>query len=528
METLHREYLIVGAGPAGLQTAYFLKQAGRDCLVLESGSSAGTFFKTFPRHRKLISINKVATGTQNPEINLRWDWNSLLSSGYAPSFKDYSQRYLPAADDMVRYLDDFARVHKLPIRYDARVVRIGRKHGRFVLQDHRGSLYGADRLIVATGLSRPVHAEFPGAEFVEPYATVSVDPEAFRNQRVMIIGKGNSGFETAENLIETTATIHLLSPSPVRMAWKTHYVGHLRAVNNNFLDTYQLKSQNTVLDAEIEWVRPKGNTFQVGIRYSHANDERRVIEVERILGCVGFRFDDSIFEEACAPKLTDNRKYPMMTAAWESVDVPCMYFAGTLMHMRDYRRTFSGFIHGFRYNIEALVRNLMKRHHGTPWPRKVLPGAAKDLLEHVVERVHGNSALFQQPGFFCDAAVWTPDSGFLYYEELPVGLLDELSISGLPHFTLTMEYGHQEYPDPFNIERFPDDGERSHFIHPVIRYSSGNGASVEHHVPEDLENDWRKPHFLDPALAFIERTQSTLRPRLVKLEGQSGSAFGPT
>ena len=56
---------------------------------------------------------------------------------------------------------------------------------------------------------------------------------------------------TADNLTGSTALIHIVSPEPVKFAWKTHYVGDLRAVNNNFLDTYQLKSQNAVLDANI-------------------------------------------------------------------------------------------------------------------------------------------------------------------------------------------------------------------------------------------------------------------------------------
>ena len=46
---------------------------------LEKGERPGHFFETFPRHRMLISINKVYTGYDDPVINLRWDWNSLLT-----------------------------------------------------------------------------------------------------------------------------------------------------------------------------------------------------------------------------------------------------------------------------------------------------------------------------------------------------------------------------------------------------------------------------------------------------------------
>ena len=98
------EYLIVGAGPAGLQLGYFLARSGREYLILEAGARAGTFFETFPRHRRLISINKIYTGYDDPEINLRWDWHSLLSERDDLRFTGYSKLYFPDAEDFVRYL----------------------------------------------------------------------------------------------------------------------------------------------------------------------------------------------------------------------------------------------------------------------------------------------------------------------------------------------------------------------------------------------------------------------------------------
>jgi protoporphyrinogen oxidase len=72
------DYLVIGAGPAGLQLGWFLEQVGRDYVIVEAASTPGTFFRTFPRHRRMISINKPHTGWDDPELNLRMDWNSLL------------------------------------------------------------------------------------------------------------------------------------------------------------------------------------------------------------------------------------------------------------------------------------------------------------------------------------------------------------------------------------------------------------------------------------------------------------------
>ena len=84
--------------------------------------------------------------------------------------------------------------------------------------------------------------DIAGFELAESYDDDVRRPGGLPDQRVLILGKGNSAFETADNLIETTTVIHVAGRARCGWPGSTHYVGHLRAVNNNFLDTYQLKS----------------------------------------------------------------------------------------------------------------------------------------------------------------------------------------------------------------------------------------------------------------------------------------------
>ncbi|MYX42690.1 NAD(P)-binding domain-containing protein, partial [Streptomyces sp. SID89] len=166
-----RDYLIIGAGPAGLQLAALLERDGLDYVVLERGSGPGTFFTTYPRHRRLISINKVNTGCTDPELNLRMDWNSLLSDDPRLLFGRYTDRYFPHADDLVRYLADFADRTGVRVEYGTDVVRVSRAQGVFTALDAGGRTWRARRLVVATGVSRLNVPPVPGIELAERYDT---------------------------------------------------------------------------------------------------------------------------------------------------------------------------------------------------------------------------------------------------------------------------------------------------------------------------------------------------------------------
>ena len=97
-----------------------MEREGMNYLIVERNGIPGSFFERYPRHRTLISINKIFTGRDNAEFNLRHDWNALLvndSSKKYASYKPYSDKYWPHADTMVQYIAEFAQGEKLKIRY---------------------------------------------------------------------------------------------------------------------------------------------------------------------------------------------------------------------------------------------------------------------------------------------------------------------------------------------------------------------------------------------------------------------------
>ena len=354
---------------------------------------------------------------------------------------------------------------------------------------------------IRAGDSRNLSAAIPNIETTERYWDVSVDPAEFTDQRVLIIGKGNSAFETADNLTEHAAVIHVAGPRSINFAWRTHFIGHLRAVNNNFLDTYQLKTQNMVLDGDILRIERRPDDYLITFAYAR-RDKVAQLAYDRIITCTGFRMDSSIFAADCRPDLTINDRFPALTAEWESVNVPGLYFAGTLTQSRDFKKHTSAFVHGFRYGIRALVRMLEQKYHGIDWPYRTVP--RERLADAVLARINRTSGLFQQFGFLCD--VITPDGR--YHEEMP---LDYVPFSDC--FTISLEYGPgHDAIDPFDVEvgrRWEaDQTHDDRYMHPVIRRRMDRAVVATLRLPEDVCNDWTdEKMYREPLRTFIEQRE---------------------
>ena len=510
------DYVIIGAGPAGLQLASFLARDGVDHVVLEAGPTPGTSFTRYPRHRQLISINKVGSDREDPERRLRADWNSLLSDDPSLLFRHWSTRYFPDADDMVRYLGTFAERTGAHVRYGTRVTRVARDADEFVVTAGTET-FRARRVVLATGVPLPYVPDIDGIELAEQYPTVSVDPQDFVDQRVLVIGKGNSAFETADALLETAAVIHVAGPRSVTMAWQTHYVGHLRAVNNNFLDTYQLKSGNAVLDGDVVRVeRRHDGGYRVLFRYARTDERLRELRYDRVILATGFRCDASVFDDTARPSLAVHDRFVALTSAYESVDVPGLYVAGTLTQQRDFKRSTNGFIHGFRYGARALHRILRARYHDEPWPARKLPPTPEAVAAAVVARINVSSGLWQQFAVLGDVVVAGPD-GVTYLEEVPVAFVDDggLGDAGrdVDAFVVTLEYGpDHDKVDPFDVtvprvcENDADAAHDAAYLHPVVRLHRGARVVDELHLAENLENEWDLPDVhVAPLVAFLAR-----------------------
>eukprot|EP00505_MAST-04D_sp_SCG-Rhode-Island_P000136 Stramenopile-MAST_4_protein_136 len=507
------DYCIVGAGPAGLQMAHHMAKAKNDFILFER-VRPGVKFETQPVHRELISINKRFTSRANPVFNERHDWNSILSDDKDMVMGKYSKKYYPHADTYVKYLRDYSDMLERQVRdgydnsttvrvvYGADVVRLRRTEetvtetqadgttttvkkssststaplvldvalseeaaGKYY---HNPAVEGLEvtckDLVWATGFVQNPIDEIPGYDLpgVERYIDVDASNERYENETVLIVGNGNAGLETAKALANTAGKVTIVFRSPLKFAWRSHYVGNARSVNLDFVDGYLLKSLD-LLDSypcptEGIYIQQKNNSFNpytgrpvLEYRCSMAEkmaemqgqkqdtpdtnedgteddlsqapefltENRLAAETnrfhnqgfDRIIFATGFRFDADarIFRDVTVrPKVDANHKFPVMDADYQSTNVPGMYFAGALSHGRDYRRGAGGFIHGFRYTARSLFHILQAKKHGpSGWPSHPMTKEEVANGTHTYRRVNEMAGPYQMFAELCDLLVFS-------------------------------------------------------------------------------------------------------------------------
>jgi thioredoxin reductase len=495
-------YVIVGAGPAGLQLAHFLNRAGHEFVVLEAGETAGGFFDRFPRHRTLLSLNKRFNIFPEEDFNLRHDWNSLLSDVPGFKFGNYSDALYPDAADYVRYLRDFAETLSDRIQYEAQVVRVtAGPGGTFDVHLRSGAGYRCDRLIMATGAVAPyIPDDIDGIEHAVGYEDHSLDPAEYQGKTVGIIGSGNSAFEVANHLAGHAAMVHVLVRSRIRHAWETHFPGDLRSINNTILDMYQLKSMHATVGDRLESIVPNPNGgFDVAVavdvpHWDPPGTFRVPRHYDKVIRCTGWRYLDlDLFAPECRPQADPTGRYPVLSSTWEST-VPGLYFIGTAMQARG-RAAATPFIHGFRYNIRCLFHLLQERYHHVSLPHRRFPaGTPEDLAAlaiGIINRVSTAASIFQQFGVLADAVVFDGEEARLY-TALPLDhLFEHTAFTDATMVVVTLEYGFSKYPRTLSTLDFltpkdPRHTECGAFLHPVFRLYRQAELVTELHFNESL------------------------------------------
>ncbi len=296
--------LVIGAGQAGLGTAYWLRRLTDFKVQVVDGAPIGESWSR------------------------RWDSLTLFTprrfSGL-PSMPFPKGQRCPSRTEMARYLTAYAARFELPVSTGVRVHSLNHDGNNFRAVTSAGTMR-ARQVIIATG---PFHLPYlpSGAQSLHPGVWQSHSasyrrPADVPGKCVVVVGGGNSAAQIAVELA-ATHDVTVLSPAnpwylPERVGgvsiyWWLYLSGALNAATDSRLSRYVRSRGDAIIGTELRRLSRAGHVRIIPHRVMTGSGTRlyladgSTVDVERVLWCTGFRPDTSWVD---VPGALDNQGAP--------------------------------------------------------------------------------------------------------------------------------------------------------------------------------------------------------------------------
>ena len=202
---LKADIVVIGAGQAGLSSAYHLKQRGlapiRGFIVLDQSPQPGGAWQFRWPSLTLSTVNRV---------------HDLPGMRFADAV-DTSDEQVQASDAVPRYFAAYERAFELPVYRPVKVTVVCDRGERLVVETDRGEV-SVRGIINATGTwERPFIPDVPGADrfsgrqlHTKDYRTAS----EFAGKHVIVVGAGISAIQLLDEVSRVTTTTWVTRREP--------------------------------------------------------------------------------------------------------------------------------------------------------------------------------------------------------------------------------------------------------------------------------------------------------------------------
>jgi thioredoxin reductase/ferredoxin len=179
------DFVVIGAGPAGIGAALALNEVGANYTVLEKERPFATI-QNFPRSKLIFSEPKHIANKGN-------FW-----------FED------ARTDELVERWDQALDDHSLPIQQPVEVTDVQRVNGVMEVSTKGGETFRARAVLLAIGRRGTVRKlDIPG-ERLDKVRYNLKDPEDHRGRKVLVVGGGDSAVEVACDCADSGAEVTIV------------------------------------------------------------------------------------------------------------------------------------------------------------------------------------------------------------------------------------------------------------------------------------------------------------------------------
>ena len=189
---------VIGAGQAGLSSAYFLRRAGLDFVMLDANPAPGGAWQHRWPTLRMATVHGIF---------------DLPGRHFDPPGPD-----VPAAVAVPAYFAGYERAFDLPVRRPVLVRSVSRDGDGFLLRTDSGD-WTARAVINATGTWRtPFWPHYPGQETFrgrQLHTAGYRGPDEFAGQRVVVVGGGTSAVQLLAEIADVATTTWVTRRPPV-------------------------------------------------------------------------------------------------------------------------------------------------------------------------------------------------------------------------------------------------------------------------------------------------------------------------
>ena len=193
--------LIIGAGPAGLAIAGRLRKAGLDFQIIEKTDKIASSWHS---HYDRLCLHTVKQYSHLPHMEFPEDY----------------PLYVPRLD-LVKYYKNYADAFDIRPLFNEKVISARETDGNWKVLCESGKSFDTAHLIVASGVNHiPNRPQWKGEDRYKGKISHSItykNADPFKDQKVLVVGMGNTGAEIALDLAENGVDTTISVRSPITL-----------------------------------------------------------------------------------------------------------------------------------------------------------------------------------------------------------------------------------------------------------------------------------------------------------------------